>query len=266
MGLVVSNRGRYHVSMLNTIIHGQPTENPPLLIAHGLYGSARNWGVIARRLADERQVVAVDMRNHAYSMWTDQHTYPELANDLAEVIEHFGGQADVVGHSMGGKAAMTLALQHGDLVRKLVVADIAPVTYTHSQIQFIEAMRAVDLSAVERRSDAAQQLADQGVEKALQSFFTQSLDIKGQRWLLNLDILAAEMPKIMGFPDMDGAWAGPTLFLSGGDSDYVVPEYRDKIRTLFPAARFAKIPGAGHWLHAEKPREFEAAVRTFLNA
>nr|WP_170327038.1 alpha/beta fold hydrolase [Ruegeria arenilitoris] len=252
--------------MLNTIIHGEPTANPPLLIAHGLYGSARNWGVIARRLADERQVVAVDMRNHAYSMWIDQHSYPELANDLAEVIEHFGGEADVVGHSMGGKAAMTLALQHGHLVRKLVVADIAPVTYTHSQIQFIEAMRAVDFSKIERRSDAAQQLADQGVEPTLQSFFTQSLDIKGKRWLLNLDVLAAEMPKIMGFPELDGSWDGPALFLSGGDSEYVLPEHRNLIRALFPAAKFAKIPGAGHWLHAEKPREFEAAVRAFLNA
>ncbi len=266
MGLVVSDRGGYHSRMLNTIIHGEPTANPPLLIAHGLYGSARNWGVIARRLADERQVVAVDMRNHAYSMWTVQHGYPELANDLAEVIEHFGGKADVVGHSMGGKAAMTLALQHGHLLRKLVVADIAPVTYTHSQIQFIKAMRAVDFSAIERRSDAAQQLADQGVEPALQSFFTQSLDIKGKRWLLNLDVLAAEMPKIMGFPELDGSWGGPALFLSGGDSEYVLPEHRDLIRALFPAAKFARIPGAGHWLHAEKPREFEAAVRAFLNA
>ncbi|WP_437436551.1 alpha/beta fold hydrolase [Ruegeria arenilitoris] len=266
MGLVVSIHGGYHDFMLNTIIHGEPTANPPLLIAHGLYGSARNWGVIARRLADERQVVAVDMRNHAYSMWTEQHSYGDLANDLAEVITHFGGKADVVGHSMGGKAAMTLALQHGELLRKLVVADIAPVTYSHSQIQFIEAMRAVDLSKVERRSDASEQLAELGVEKALQSFFTQSLDVQGQRWLLNLDVLAAEMPKIMGFPQLDATWDGPTLFLSGGDSDYVLPEHRDLIRTLFPAARFAKIPGAGHWLHAEKPREFEAAVRAFLNA
>ncbi|MCG7518881.1 alpha/beta fold hydrolase [Ruegeria sp. Ofav3-42] len=252
--------------MLNTIIHGEPTTNPPLLIVHGLYGSARNWGVIARRLSDERQVVAVDMRNHAYSDWTDQHGYPDLADDLAEVIRHFGGKADVVGHSMGGKAAMMLALSHGDLLRKLVVADIAPVTYSHSQIQFIEAMRAVDFTTIERRSDAEGQLAEQGVEKALQSFFTQSLDIKGKRWLLNLDTLAAEMPKIMGFPETDASWDGPTLFLSGGGSDYVLPEHRDTIRALFPAARFAKIPGAGHWLHAEKPREFEAAVRTFLNA
>ncbi|WP_254444909.1 alpha/beta fold hydrolase [Ruegeria atlantica] len=266
MGLAVSAHGGYHTSMLNTIIHGEPTAKPPLLIAHGLYGSARNWGVIARRLADERQVVAVDMRNHAYSMWTDQHSYPELANDLAEVIDHFGGMADVVGHSMGGKAAMTLALQYGDLVRKLVVADIAPVIYSHSQIQFTEAMRAVDLSKVKRRSDASEQLAKLGVEPALQSFFTQSLDVKGQRWLLNLDVLAAEMPKIMGFPELEASWDGPTLFLSGSASEYVLPEHRDLIRGLFPTAKFAKIPGAGHWLHADKPREFEAAVRAFLNA
>ncbi|NOC94457.1 alpha/beta fold hydrolase [Ruegeria sp. HKCCD6604] len=252
--------------MLNTIIHGEPTARPPLVIAHGLYGSARNWGVIARRLSDQRQVVAVDMRNHAYSAWDACHDYPHLAQDIAEVIERIGGTADVLGHSMGGKAAMTLALQHGALVNKLVVADIAPVKYTHSQIQFIEAMRAVDFSRIARRSDAEQQLTEQGVEKALQSFFTQSLDIKGKRWLLNLDVLADQMPNIMGFPELDAQWQGPALFLSGAESDYVLPEHRAKIRALFPGARFAKIPGAGHWLHAEKPREFEAAVRTFLNA
>lgn len=252
--------------MLHTIVHGEPTEQPPLLIAHGLYGSARNWGVIARRLSDERQVVAVGMRNHAFSLWSDQHDYPSMANDLAEVIGQFGGTTDVLGHSMGGKAAMTLALEHGELVRKLVVADIAPVGYSHSQIQFIDAMRAVDFTHVTRRSDVEQQLADQGVEKALQSFFTQSLDVKEKRWLLNLDALAAEMPKIMGFPEIDASWAGAALFLSGAASDYVLPEHREKIRRLFPNARFAKIPNAGHWLHAEKPREFEAAVRTFLNA
>ncbi len=266
MGLAVSAGDRYHRIMLNTIVHGEPSLNPPLMIAHGLYGSARNWGVIARRLSDERQVIAVDMRNHAHSMWTARHTYPDLAGDLAEIIESLGGSADVLGHSMGGKAAMTLALQHGDLIRKLVVADIAPVAYSHSQIQFIEAMRAVDFSRVARRSDAVEQLADQGVEQALQSFFTQSLDVAGKRWLLNLDVLAAEMPKIMGFPEFDTHWDGPALFLSGAASDYVLPEHRSKIRTLFPGARFAKIPDAGHWLHAEKPRAFEAAVRTFLNA
>lgn len=252
--------------MLNMITHGSPTELPPLLIAHGLYGSARNWNVIAKRISDSRQVVAVDMRNHGDSPWTDNHTYPDMADDMAEVISKIGGVADVVGHSMGGKASMMLALRHPDAVRRLVVADIAPVNYAHSQMSFIEAMRGVDLSAVTRRSQAEAQLADLGVERALQSFFTQSLDVAQKRWILNLDTLAAEMPKIMAFPDTDARWDGPVLFLSGGASDYVQQQHRDAIRALFPHGRFAKLPEAGHWLHAEKPREFEASLRAFLTA
>jgi pimeloyl-ACP methyl ester carboxylesterase len=252
--------------MLNQILHGTPTDRPPLLIAHGLYGSARNWGVIAKRLSDERQVVAVDMRNHGFSPWSADHRYPDLAADLAEVIAAFGGKMDVLGHSMGGKAAMTLALGHPERVNRLIVADIAPVAYTHTQLPFIKAMRAVDLDSVERRSDAEAQLADAGVDPALQSFFTQSLDLPNKRWRLNLDALADQMPEIMSFPRIEGQWDGPALFLTGAASDYVLPEHRDRIRALFPQAKFARIPGAGHWLHAEKPREFEAAVRAFLNA
>ena len=252
--------------MLNTILHGTPGAEPPLLIVHGLYGSARNWGVIAKRLSDERQVIAVDQRNHGDSDWTESHSYFDMAEDLAEVIAAHGGRADVLGHSMGGKAAMVLALTRPDLVNRLILADIAPVGYDHSQIQYIEAMRGVDLSTVEKRSDASAQLARTVPEPTLQAFFTQSLDIKEKRWKLNLDLLAEEMPKIIGFPEIDGQFDGPTLFLSGAESDYVKPEYRERIRALFPAARFAKIPGAGHWLHAEKPREFEAAVRAWLEA
>ena len=252
--------------MLNQILHGTPTDRPPLLIAHGLYGSARNWGVIAKRLSDERQVVAVDMRNHGSSPWSSDHRYRDLAADLAEVIAAFGGKMDVLGHSMGGKAAMTLALDYPQHVNRLIVADIAPVAYTHTQLPFIKAMRAVDLDSVERRSDAEAQLAAAGVDPALQSFFTQSLDLPNKRWRLNLDALADQMPEIMSFPQIEGQWDGPALFLAGAASDYVLPEHRDQIRALFPQAKFARIPGAGHWLHAEKPREFEAAARAYLNA
>lgn len=252
--------------MLHTILHGEPTDRPPLVIAHGLFGSGRNWGVIAKRLSDERQVIAVDMRNHGQSPWSDSHSYTDLAADLAEVIDYHGGHADVVGHSMGGKASMILALQHGSLIRRLIVADIAPVAYTHTQQDNIDKMKAVDLSSVTRRAEAEAQLAAQGVDRQLQSFFTQSLDIAGQRWRLNLDALTREMEDIIGFPQVSGQWDGPTLFLTGAESDYVRPEHRDLIRGLFPKARFAKIPGAGHWLHAEKPREFELSVRAFLNA
>ena len=252
--------------MLNTILHGTEGAKPPLLIVHGLYGSGRNWGVIAKRLSDERQVIAVDQRNHGDSPWTERHGYEDMAGDLAEVIEAHGGKADVLGHSMGGKAAMVLALTRPELVNRLILADIAPVAYDHSQIQYIEAMRAVDLGSIEKRSDAKDQLARHVPEPTLRSFFTQSLDIKEKRWKLNLDLLAEEMPKIIGFPEIEGRFDGPTLFLSGGESDYVAPEHRARIKALFPESRFAKIPGAGHWLHAEKPREFEAAVRAYLAA
>lgn len=251
--------------MLNVIRHGVPGHNPPLLIAHGLYGSGRNWGVIARRLSEDRLVLAPDMRNHGTSFWSDSHGYPDLAGDLARVIEAEGGPADVVGHSMGGKSAMVLALTRPDLVRRLVVADIAPVTYTHSQMPFIHAMRAVDLSKVQKRSDALEQLAPNVDDPALRSFFTQSLDLTAGKWRLNLDALEAEMPKIMSFPEISGSFEGPTLFLTGGQSDYVRPEHRDPIRALFPRARFAKLPKAGHWLHADEPRDFEASVRAFLS-
>lgn len=266
MGLAMPWPQGYHWRMLNYILHGTPTDKPPLLVAHGLYGSARNWGVICKRLADERQVVAVDLRNHGQSPWSDSHSYPEMAEDLAEVIAAHGGQMDVIGHSMGGKTAMMLALNHPEMVHRLIVADIAPVPYSHSQIQFIDAMRAVNFDQVERRGDVEQQLAKAGVEPALQSFFTQSLDIPNKGWRLNLDTLARHMPDIMSFPKTEAQWQGSVLFLSGGNSDYVRREDRDVILARFPNARFAKIPGAGHWLHAEKPRAFEANARAFLNA
>tara|TARA_R110002049_G_scaffold1267_1_gene9538 strand:+ start:1698 stop:2483 length:786 start_codon:yes stop_codon:yes gene_type:complete len=254
--------------MLNYTEYGEAAaDRPSLFIVHGLYGSGRNWGVIAKRLSDNRHVVTVDMRNHGSSPHHDTHSYPEMAQDLAEVITHLGGPVDICGHSMGGKAVMILALTQPHLLRRVIVADIAPVTYGHTQQMFIDAMRGVDLTQIERRSDAEAQLATAGVERALQSFFTQSLDVPGKRWRLNLDALEAEMPKIIGWPDdVSGQFAGPTLFLSGGASDYVQPEHREAIKALFPQARFAKIPGAGHWLHAEKPREFEAMLRIFLNA
>ncbi|MFQ1698989.1 alpha/beta fold hydrolase [Loktanella agnita] len=245
--------------MLNTVSYDGP-DTTPLLIAHGLYGSARNWGVIAKRLSATRPVVAVDMRNHGTSPWFETHSYPDMAADLAEVI---GQPMDVLGHSMGGKAAMVLALQHPEKVNRLVVVDIAPVTYTHTQMGPLEAMRGVDLSSLTSRADAKEQLGD--LEPGVSDFLLQSLDIKEKCWRLNLDVLANEMDKIIGFPEISGQFDGPVLFLSGADSDYVQREHRDRIKTLFPQAKFAKIPGAGHWLHAEKPRECEAAIATFLS-
>ena len=248
--------------MLHAIRHDGPADAPPLLIAHGLFGSARNWGVIAKRLSAGRTVVAVDMRNHGASPWDEAHDYAALADDLAEVIG--AGPWDVLGHSMGGKAAMVLALGRPALVRRLVVADIAPVAYPHSQAHLIAAMRAVDLSRVTRRSEAAAQM-EAVPDDGTRAFLLQSLDVGAGRWVLNLDTLEAEMPKIVGFPEVEGRFEGPALFLAGGASDYVRPEHEDRIRTLFPQARIERLGGAGHWLHAQAPRAFEAAVSAFLS-
>ncbi|MEX5730020.1 esterase [Rhodovulum iodosum] len=253
--------------MLNTILHGQPGAAPPLVIAHGLFGSARNWGVIAKRLSDTRPVVAVDMRNHGDSPRADSQSYAAMADDLAGVIDAHGGRADILGHSMGGKAAMVLALRQPQAIGRLIVADIAPVAYGHTQAHLIHAMRGLDLSAVSRRGEADAALAAEVDDPGIRAFLLQSLDLKSKppRWRLNLDTLEAEMARIIGWPDdLSGHFGGPALFLSGAASDYVRPEHRETIKALFPAARFAKLPGAGHWLHAEKPREFEAAVRAFL--
>ena len=251
--------------ILNTVSNGDGT-GTPLLIAHGLFGTARNWGVLAKRLADGRQVIAVDMRNHGSSFRAASNTYSDMAGDLARVIENRGGKADVLGHSMGGKAAMMLALTRPDLVEKLIVADIAPVAYSHSQLDKITAMQAVDLSVVTRRRDADEQLIGAVKDAALRSFLLQSLTLgeEGASWKLNLDVLGAAMSDIIGFPDVDATFEGEVLFLHGGNSDYVQPAHHQHILTLFPNARFEVIEGAGHWLHAEKPREFEAAVRGFL--
>lgn len=255
--------------MLNILRHPaiEPSDLPPLLIAHGLYGSARNWNVIAKRLSANRDVLAVDMRNHGESPWFPTHGYPDLAGDLAEVIRAHGGRADVVGHSMGGKAAMTLALAQPGLLRRLVVADIAPVAYKHDQTQYIAAMRAMDLTHLTTRAEADRRLAETVPEAPLRAFFLQSLDMKadgGPRWRLNFDVLAAEMTKIVGWHDPAGQFDGPTLFLTGSESPYVRPENRPVIRALFPNAHFAKLAGAGHWLHADRPREFEETLRVFL--
>ena len=264
--------------MLATTLHPATTpdiaadgaSNPalPLVIVHGLFGSGRNWGVIARHLADRRDVITLDMRNHGQSPRADSQSYADMAADLAEAIVAHGGRVDLLGHSMGGKACMQLALTQPQLIRRLVVADIAPVAYNHDQSRHIHAMRGLDLSGNPTRGEADRRLAIAIDDPPLRAFFLQSLDLRASPplWRLNLDVLEAEMPKIVGWPGTQGQFENAALFLTGADSHYVKHEHRDTIRALFPKARFAKLPGAGHWLHADNPRGFEETVRVFLNA
>ncbi len=260
----------YAATMLNTTHFPatSPDGQPPLLIVHGLFGSARNWRIVAQHLADTRAVITVDLRNHGESRRDPDHSYVAMAADLAEVILANGAPMDVMGHSMGGKAAMVLALTRAHLIRRLIVADIAPLAYAHDNTGHVRAMQALSLDNLSTRAEADRRLAAVVPDPGLRAFFLQSLDLKSTppRWRLNLPVLGDQMPLIVGWPDVTGQFDHPTLFLTGGRSDYVTPDHRPVIRALFPKARFAKLPEAGHWLHADSPRAFEETVRVFLGA
>jgi esterase len=242
----------------------------PVVVLHGLLGSARNWTGIARQLADARRVFALDLRNHGRSPWADTMSFEEMAGDVAAFIErHELRPADVIGHSLGGKVAMRLVLTRAALVERLVVVDVAPVAYPHTFGPFVEAMQQVDLAAVRQRSDADRQLGRTISDAVVRNFLLQNL-VKtdaGYAWRVNLQALAANMPELLGFPAPgdDAVYLGPTLFVAGGRSGYVKAEHRPLIERLFPHAEHAVIAGAGHWVHAEQPAEFLDRVRPFLS-
>ncbi|MEM9430589.1 MAG: alpha/beta fold hydrolase [Pseudomonadota bacterium] len=243
-----------------------PEGGTPLVIAHGLFGSARNWTAMARRMATDRAVILVDMRNHGESPHADAQDYRSMADDLTETITAAGGPADLLGHSMGGKAAMVVALLQPAVVARLVVADIAPVRYTHTQRPYLEAMRDMDLTGISRRSEADASLAGPVPDRAVRAFLLQNLVTSGGgvSWRLNLAALDRSLDGLMAFPEIDATFTGPATFLSGAQSDYVSPEHHARILSLFPAARFEQVPDAGHWLHADAPDAFEAALRSAL--
>ena len=157
--------------MLNIQSLGDQSNIPDLLIVHGLFGSARNWRAIARNLSTDRQVHVVDMRNHGDSFWDADNSYEAMANDLAKVIQSLGVTLDILGHSMGGKAGMVLALTYPELVNRLLVADIAPAKYAHDQSFNVAAMQLLPLNSFTRRSEADVILAETLPDKNIRAFF-----------------------------------------------------------------------------------------------
>jgi len=244
-------------------------DGPPTLILHGLFGRRRNWQAIQKRLADDTRIIAADLRNHGDSPWDDAMTYEAMAEDLAALITKLDmGPIVVVGHSMGGKAAMALALSEPELVSGLMVIDIAPVRYDHEYDSYIEAMRSVPLEKLSKRSDAEQYLAPLITDPSIRAFLLQNLGQEDDRisWSVNLDAIEAGLPNILGFPGSLGdPYEGPTLILRGGNSDFVLEEHYPAIEALFPMATHDVIEGAGHWIHAEKPAEVIDQIKAFIN-
>jgi len=240
----------------------------PVAFLHGLLGAGQNFGAVQKAIAARgHRVLALDLRNHGSSPHAATMSYPEMAEDVTETLRAEGAwPAAVVGHSMGGKVAMALALSHGDGVERLVVADIAPITYpTPLFTQYVAAMRAIPLRPGLTRREADAALVETVPNPALRGFLLQNLLFAENppRWRVALETIAREMPSIGGWPDPPGRYDGPVLVLAGDRSDYILPEHHARFRALFPAARFAAIP-AGHWLHSENPLAFIAQVTAFL--
>ena len=247
----------------------------PLVILHGLYGAKRNWASIAARLAARRRVITVDLRNHGDSPWDARHDYPALAVDVARLIEaRVGGPADVLGHSMGGKAAMILAVSRPEFVSRLVVVDIAPAPSPGTAAVAPRVLRAVPLAGLTRRAEVEEALAGTVPDRAVRAFLAANVrsgtgsGCGGLAWTVNLEALDRHFADILSFPAIPASatFRKPTLFIAGGTSGYVRPEHRPAIERLFPGAVVETIAGAGHWVHAEAPEAFLAVVERFLDA
>lgn len=241
---------------------------PPLVILHGLFGSGENWRTFAKSMAEQYQVWLLDLRNHGLSPHAPGMNYRELAEDVRTFLDaHTLDAPTVLGHSMGGKTAMALALQHPERVRRLLVADIAPVPYRHQSEhrKLIEAMQALPLASGITRSEADRLLAEAVPEWSIRAFLLKNLVSENGiwRWRLNLSALHAGLGDILEFP-FSGLYSRPTLFIGGARSHYILPEYHGAIHERFTQNRMVLLKEAGHWLHAEQPDAFRETVQAFL--
>lgn len=239
------------------------TNDLPLVLIHGLFGSLDNLGVLARGLKDDRRLIQLDVRNHGVSGRATEMDYPLMAQDILDTldglqVERFG----VIGHSMGGKIAMTLAALAPERVAGMVVIDIAPVAYrTRHHDRIFTALRAVTAAGITRRSDAAMLMRETLAEEGVIQFLLKSFH-EGE-WRFNVPVIWECYDGLIGWQPQP-AWPHPVLFIRGELSPYLADEYRDDLLAQFPQARAHVIAGAGHWVHAEKPDAVLRAIRRFF--
>lgn len=245
-------------------------QGPALIILHGLFGSLDNWQTLARQYGETFSTYIVDQRNHGKSPHSDENfTYDLLAEDLGELMDRLGiPTASLIGHSMGGKTVMQFAVDQPERVEKLVVADMATREYPPHHTEILETLISFPAWKIESRNEADELLEERIRDYGVRQFLLKNLDRKkggGFEWKFNLEVLYRDYPNILEGIHSNYPFEGPTLFISGGKSDYVKEEYHAEIRELFPSAQFEVIEGAGHWLHAEKPKEFFEKTMAFLN-
>jgi esterase len=241
----------------------------PLIILHGLFGSLENWHSISQKLAPDFQVLPVDQRNHGRSPHVAEMSYQLMSEDLKEfVVEQKLGAVHLLGHSMGGKTAMLLALTYPESVQKLVVVDIAPRAYSERHREILSALSSLDLSSFKSRAEMESQLASSIPDLAVRRFLLKSVkrDEAGAfYWQMNLPAIEANYARLSEEIASQRPFEKPTLFIRGERSNYIRDEDLPAIKKLFPRVEHCKIAGAGHWVHAEAPEAFLRTVREFLS-
>ena len=247
------------------------TSGEPLFILHGLFGSLSNWNWHSKQFSEHFSVYGVDLRNHGESPHDDTLNYDVMAQDVVQLFDDLGVKsASVIGHSMGGKVAMELALRWPDYINKLIVVDIAPVSYPDrgdGHLDVIEGMKALELSTVESRREAESRLEGYIADQVTRKFILTNLvsgKSDGFRWRLNLQSIEHNYAALRDKPSGSGVFRKPVLFLRGALSSYIKKDYQLETLKLFPNARVKSIMGAGHWLHAEKPQVFQKIAIDFL--
>lgn len=250
---------------LNYKMIGQHSE--VLVVLHGLMGMLDNWHAPAREYAEHFSVFLVDARNHGHSEHSSAHSYELMMQDLYEfLVEHGLDEVNILGHSMGGKTAMKFAQNHPEFVKKLVVADIAPKAYPVHHQQILKALRSIDFSKAERRSQVEEQLKSDIPEWGVRQFLLKNIYWKEKGKLafrFNLDAIESNIER-MGEEIADQMFRGPSLFIRGAESNYIQDSDWKDIELAFPNAQLKTIEGAGHWLHADKPEAFNSVLLDFL--
>lgn len=245
-------------------------EGEPIILLHGLLGMSDNLGSLAKTLAEDYKVIAIDAINHGESPHQAVVSYNSMADDVIAVMDKLGfNKAFILGHSMGGKTAMQLAINAPERVSALIVADIAPVEYpTSYHTDLFAAMKAVSQEIIHSRKDADSILEKHGVNTlGVRQFLLKNLkrDEQGQwAWQCALDYLIANYPAVSAAPALGEGYPGPSLFIKGGASNYVQEEHLPIIAQYFPQSTVKEIQGASHWLHAEYPQVFAQYVLDFL--
>lgn len=243
-------------------------QGAPLVLLHGLFGQADNWLGVAPKLAEKFHVFIPDLRNHGQSPHDSEMTYPLMAADVEEFfVAHHLQKAHVIGHSMGGKAAMQFALDFAQRIEKLVIVDIAPRSYPPSHVSIFKALLGLDLSKFQSRTQIEEALAPEIPSLNLRRFLLKNLGRNAANqfiWKMNLKGIWDNYEHVLEPVNGKSPFRGPALFLRGGWSDHVTPADEPEIRRLFPAAHIETIAAASHWVHADAPGEFVKRIFGFL--